>query len=114
MAYAADITTKEERGKTMGWIGAAISLGFMIGPGIGGFLSNVSMNFPFYFAGGAAIAAGIMSFLILPSVKPLGTEFTTKGDNLFKQMARSFKTSYFVLLIVVFVFSFGIANFNPL
>ena len=27
-------------------------------------------------------------------------------------MARSFKTSYFVLLIVVFVFSFGIANFQ--
>ncbi len=112
MAYAADITTREERGKTMGWIGAAISLGFMIGPGIGGLLSNVSMSFTFYFAGGATIAAGIMSFLILPSVKPLMSEFATKGENLFKQMARSFKTSYFVLLIVVFVFSFGIANFQ--
>ena len=27
-------------------------------------------------------------------------------------MVRSFKTSYFVLLIVVFVFSFGISNFQ--
>lgn len=112
MAYAADITTKQERGKAMGWIGAAISLGFMIGPGIGGFLSNVSLKFPFYFAGAAAIAAGILSFFILPSVKPVVSEFVTKADNLFKQMARSFKTSYFVLLIVVFVFSFGIANFQ--
>lgn len=112
MAYVADITTKAERGKAMGWIGAAISLGFMIGPGIGGFLSNVSLHFPFYFAGGATIVAAILSLFILPSVKPEIKESTTNNDNLFKQMARSFKTSYFVLLLVVFVFSFGIANFQ--
>ena len=112
MAYVADITTKEERGKAMGWIGAAISLGFMIGPGIGGFLSNVSLHFPFYFAGGATIVAAIMSFLILPYVKPVVQELNSKGDNLFKQMVLSFKTSYFVLLLVVFVFSFGISNFQ--
>ena len=112
MAYVADITTKEERGKAMGWIGAAISLGFMIGPGIGGFLSNVSLHFPFYFAGGATIVAAIMSFLILPSVKPVVQALASKGDNLFKQMVLSLKTSYFVLLLVVFVFSFGISNFQ--
>ena len=112
MAYVADITTKGERGKAMGWIGAAISLGFMIGPGIGGFLSNVSLHFPFYFAGGATIVAAIMSFFILPSVKPVVQALASKGDNLFKQMVRSFKTSYFVLLLVVFVFSFGISNFQ--
>lgn len=111
MAYAADITTNKERGKAMGWLGAAISLGFMIGPGIGGFLSNVNLRFPFYFAGSTTIAAGILSFLILPAIKPVIGELI-KGDNLFKQIARSFKTSYFVLLIVVFVFSFGIANFQ--
>ena len=112
MAYVADITTKGERGKAMGWIGAAISLGFMIGPGIGGFLSNVSLHFPFYFAGGATIVAAIMSFLILPSVKPVVQALASKGDNLFKQMVLSLKTSYFVLLLVVFVFSFGISNFQ--
>jgi len=111
MAYVADLTTLKERGKAMGLIGAAISLGFMIGPGIGGFLSNVSLHFPFYFAGSATIIAGILSLIVLPSVKPV-IEGQVKGDNLFKQMARSFKTSYFVLLIVVFVFSFGIANFQ--
>ncbi|WP_042459984.1 MFS transporter [Neobacillus dielmonensis] len=111
MAYAADITTVQERGKAMGWIGAAISLGFMIGPGIGGFLSNVSLHFPFYFGGSGAVLAGILSLVILPSIKPSVKE-QVKGDNLLKQMARSFKTSYFVLLIVVFVFSFGIANFQ--
>ena len=111
MAYAADLTSKEERGKAMGLLGAAISLGFMIGPGIGGLLSNVSLHFPFYFAGSTAILAGIISFMVLPSIKPVIKD-QPKQENLIQQMARSFKTSYFVLLVVVFVFSFGIANFQ--
>ncbi|MBK3495383.1 MFS transporter [Viridibacillus sp. YIM B01967] len=111
MAYVADITTNEERGKAMGQIGAAISLGFMIGPGIGGFLSNVSLHFPFYFAGSASIIAGVLSLILLPATTPV-IQNAVKGDNLFKQMSRSFHASYFVLLIVVFVFSFGISNFQ--
>ena len=111
MAYVADITTNKERGKAMGLIGAAISLGFMIGPAIGGFLSNISLQFPIYSAGSVTIIAGILSSIFLPSVKPAIQE-QVKGENLFKQMTRSFKTSYFVLLMVVFVFSFGISNFQ--
>ncbi|MBS4220400.1 MFS transporter [Bacillus sp. FJAT-49711] len=115
MAYTADITTNEERGKAMSWLGAAISLGFMIGPGIGGLLSNISLHFPFYFGGSATILAGILSLMILPSIRPVVKEQPKglpKGENIIQQMARSFKTSYFVFLIVVFVFSFGIANFQ--
>ncbi len=70
MAFVADVTTYEERGKGMGMLGAAMSLGFMIGPGIGGFLSHVSLHFPFYTAGAAAILASILSFFLLPSTKP--------------------------------------------
>ncbi|ETT85684.1 tetracycline resistance MFS efflux pump [Viridibacillus sp. FSL R5-0477] len=111
MAYVADITTIDERGKAMGLIGAAISLGFMIGPGIGGFLSNVSLHFPFYFAGSASIIAGVLSLILLPATTPI-IQNVVKGDNIFKQLTRSFHASYFVLLIVVFVFSFGISNFQ--
>ncbi|MFJ8261707.1 MFS transporter [Rummeliibacillus sp. NPDC094406] len=111
MAYTADITTLEERGKAMGLIGAAISFGFMIGPGIGGALSNISIHFPFIVAGSAAICAGIFSLLFLPNVKPTVVDKPT-GNNIIKEMIRSIKTPYFVLLIVVLVFSFGIANFQ--
>ncbi|HWI47975.1 MAG TPA: MFS transporter [Rummeliibacillus sp.] len=111
MAYTADITTLEERGKAMGLIGAAISFGFMIGPGIGGALSNVSIHFPFIVAGSAAICAGIFSLIFLPNVKATVVDKPT-GNNIIKEMIRSIKTPYFVLLIVVLVFSFGIANFQ--
>lgn len=111
MAFVADITTYEERGKGMGMIGAAMSLGFMIGPGIGGFLATVNLEFPFYLAGAVALIASILSAIYLPNVKR-STVNTAPRENLVKQLARSVKTSYFVFLIVVFTFSFGIANFQ--
>ncbi|GEK32185.1 tetracycline resistance MFS efflux pump [Kurthia zopfii] len=114
MAYVADITTGKQRGKAMGQIGASISLGFMIGPGIGGLLSNVNLHFPFYAAGGAAIFAAILTLFFLPATKPVLKD-KAKGigsGNVIKDMRTSFKTPYFVLLLVVFIFTFGIANFQ--
>ncbi|KGR73732.1 MFS transporter [Ureibacillus sinduriensis] len=114
MAYVADITTVEERGKGMGLIGAAISLGFMIGPGLGGFLANVNLHFPFFLAGFVSLAAALLSFIILPNVQPQVDETVKNAprENLINQLIRSVKTPYFVILIVVFTFSFGISNFQ--
>lgn len=117
MAYVADITTIEERGKGMGLIGAAISFGFMIGPAIGGFLAEVNLHFPFYFGGVVALIAAIISLIILPNVKQVqhfenSPQNTMQRENLLKQLLRSVHTAYFVMLIVVFVFSFGIANYQ--
>ncbi|PWI27035.1 MFS transporter [Kurthia sibirica] len=113
MAYVADITTGKERGKAMGLIGAAISFGFMIGPGIGGLLSNVNMHFPFFAAGGAAIVAAILTVFLLPATKPVLVQEKGIGSgNIIRDMKTSFSTSYFVLLVVVFIFTFGIANFQ--
>lgn len=110
MAYVADITSYEDRGKGMGMLGAAMSLGFMIGPGFGGFLAKVNLTFPFYLASAISAIAAIITIIMLPSVKPAPSQ--TKRENLAKQLAKSMKTNYFVLLIIIFVFSFGIANFQ--
>ncbi|WP_413365127.1 MFS transporter [Lysinibacillus sp. 3P01SB] len=114
MAYVADITTVEQRGKGMGMLGAAMSLGFTIGPGLGGALSGINLHFPFYVAGSAALIAAILSWLILPNIKNAVDTAAARPprENLVKQMVKSTKTSYFVFLIVVFTFSFGISNFQ--
>nr|WP_231563820.1 MFS transporter [Anoxybacillus sp. KU2-6(11)] len=44
MAYVADVTTEENRGKGMGIIGAAVGLGFIFGPAIGGVFSKASLT----------------------------------------------------------------------
>lgn len=111
MAFVADITTYEERGKGMGMIGAAMSLGFMVGPGFGGFLASVNLTFPFYLAGVLALLAAVFSAIYLPNVHTQPAQ-TAPRENLLKQLSRSVKTSYFIFLIVVFTFSFGIANFQ--
>lgn len=47
-AYVADITTVQERSKAMGYVSAAISTGFIIGPGIGGFIAEYGVRLPFF------------------------------------------------------------------
>ncbi|MER2027731.1 MAG: MFS transporter [Solibacillus sp.] len=111
MAFVADITTYEERGKGMGMIGAAMSLGFMVGPGVGGFLSEVNLTFPFFLAGAVAYMAAIMSAIYLPNIKNI-RETIAPREKLAMQMVKSVKTSYFIFLIIVFTFSFGISNFQ--
>ncbi len=61
-AYAADSTTKEERGGAMGKIGGAIGLGMVLGPGLGGMLASASLVTPFLIAAGFS---GLTFFIIL-------------------------------------------------
>jgi len=65
-AYIADVTTKENRAKGMGLIGAAFGLGFVFGPAIGGILSRWGINVPFMFAGGLALANVVLLYFTLP------------------------------------------------
>jgi len=114
MAFVADITTEEERGKGMGLLGASMSLGFMIGPAIGGFLAEVSLQFPFFIATAAALISATISMMVLPNTKPpiVKPGMERKRENLLRQMKRSTTMPYFIMLIVMFVFSFGLANFQ--
>ncbi len=65
-AYIADITTKEDRAKGMGLIGAAFGLGFILGPAIGGILSVWGIGVPFFFAAGLCFANSALLYFTLP------------------------------------------------
>ncbi len=65
-AYIADVTSPEERSKGMGLIGAAFGLGFIFGPAIGGLMSHVSAEAPFFFASGMAAANATALYFLLP------------------------------------------------
>ena len=73
----------------MGLLGASMSLGFMIGPAIGGFLAKVSLQFPFYIATAAALTAAVISIFALPNPTPRSADkpgSEKKRENLFKQI----------------------------
>ncbi len=65
-AYIADITTKEDRAKGLGLIGAAFGLGFVLGPAIGGILSQWGVAVPFFFAAGLCFANALLLYFTLP------------------------------------------------
>lgn len=65
MAYAADITSEEDRGKGMGVIGASIGLGFIFGPAIGGIFSKTDLQMPFYIAGTLSLLTFFLVMFIL-------------------------------------------------
>jgi len=44
-AYVADMTTDKERSRGMAWLGTAVSLGFVVGPALGGILSRRDLHF---------------------------------------------------------------------
>ena len=78
MAYVADITTSEERGKGMGLMGAAMGLGFILGPAIGGVMGSHDM--PFFVAGGLSILNFLFAFIMLPESLQRDLPDETIGD----------------------------------
>ena len=60
-AYIADSTTKAERAKGMGKIGAALGIGFILGPAMSGFLSP----YGFWTPGVAAVILSLINFLFV-------------------------------------------------
>lgn len=115
-AYAADITSVEERPKAMGYISAAISTGFIIGPGIGGFIAEYGIRLPFFIAAGIAFLACISSIFILkePLTKEQLAEISinTKKTSFIGDLKRSLNPLYFIAFFIVFVLAFGLSAYE--
>ena len=66
-AYIADTSSLHERTKRMGLLGAALSLGFIIGPFLGGIVSEkFGIGAPFLMTGILALVNTLLIFVILP------------------------------------------------
>lgn len=69
-AYIADITDIRDRAKGLGMIGAAFGLGFILGPGMGGLLSNWGYNVPAFAAAGLDLINLVAIYFWLPESLP--------------------------------------------
>src|SRR4051812_34571609 len=93
-AYIADVTTKEERAKGMGLLGAAFGLGFIFGPAIGGILSRWGIAVPFFFAAGLCFSNALLLYFTLPETVTADHPARTSaaGGRGLKQLLRSLRT----------------------
>ena len=110
-AYVADITTEKERLRYLGLLGAAAGVAFIMGPAIGGTLSQVfGFAVPSFLASGLALANLISAYFRLPEPSRSGFDlekttfsFAALRDILRKRLIILLLTAYF-LFFVAFVF----------
>lgn len=65
-AYIADVSSKEDKAKNFGLIGAAFGLGFIIGPVLGGLLGQYGPRVPFYAASVLCLVNFAFGYFLLP------------------------------------------------
>ena len=70
-AYIADVTPAQQRARSFGAVGAALGLGFVVGPLIGGVLGSIDSRLPFWSAAAAAALNWTCGVLMLPESLPL-------------------------------------------
>lgn len=114
MAFISDSTSEKDRGGGMGIIGAAMGIGMVLGPGLGGLLSGISLSTPFYLAAGLSLLAAVLAWLFLPESLSPGKHTVTseKGRPQLYSLLEAMKGSLKFLLILAFLTSFALTNFE--
>ncbi|ODG93568.1 MULTISPECIES: MFS transporter [Bacillaceae] len=111
-AFIADVTTVDTRAKALGYMSAAISTGFIVGPGVGGFIAEYGPRIPFFSAAGLAIFAGVLSITILPEPERNQESIEDKGQK--PGLKRIFAPMYFISFMVILISQFGLSAFESL
>lgn len=111
-AFIVDITTMETRPKALGYMSAAISTGFIIGPGIGGFLAEIGTRVPFYSAGVLGVVAAILSLLLLREPERQEMQADESEDAGKSSLRKVFMPIFLIAFVVIFISSFGLAAFE--
>lgn len=116
-AYIADITTLEQRAKGTSLVSAAMSLGIVVGPGIGGFLADYGLKLPFLVSALVSLAAVLFSAALLKESDAViqlraANVKQEREESMAKKIARSTKMPYFIPLILTLVMSLGLLAYE--
>jgi DHA1 family multidrug resistance protein-like MFS transporter len=122
MAYVGDTTSEEDRGSGMGILGAAMALGLILGPAMGGALAGDSLSRPFFIAAAMSLVALLLVLFLLPETRECGMWNAECGIYSARRTPHialplgGFKEALIgplgVLLFMVALFSFALSNFE--
>lgn len=114
-AYVADITTIDQRAKGNSLISAAMSLGIVVGPGVGGFLADFGLKTPLLVSAIVGAIAVVFSVIVLKESKE-SSEFTVPEDDspMLQKLAQSVRKPYFIPLVITLVMSFGLMAYESI
>jgi multidrug resistance protein len=111
-AYIADVTDAENRAKSFGIIGIAFGLGFLVGPGISGYLAQFGETLPIFAAAALSFTSIVCTYFLLPSVVSHPHPELEGGMSRWASMVESFKDKQLApLLWQFFAFTFAFSTF---
>jgi DHA1 family multidrug resistance protein-like MFS transporter len=117
-AYIGDSTSEEDRGSGVGILGAAVGLGMILGPGLGGWLAAGSLSTPFFITAGLSLVTLLLIGLFLPESLPAEarqhSRIEVKPSTQIRQLLQALQSSIGILLFMAFLVSFGLTNFQAI
>lgn len=108
----ADISPGKDKAKNFGYMSAIINSGFILGPGLGGFLAEFSHRLPFFVAGGSGCLALGLSVILIKNPKNETQDGFTKYQ---PELLSKINWKVFITPIVLtLVLAFGLSAFETL
>jgi DHA1 family multidrug resistance protein-like MFS transporter len=115
MAFMGDSTAEQDRGGGMGIVGAAMGVGMVLGPGIGGMMGSKSMQAPFFLSAALSFVAMTLIWLFLPESLPAEKRTQAvqgfRGPQLSAMWNALFGPIGF-LFVLAFMHNFAMSNFE--
>lgn len=120
-AVISDSTTPQERTKAFGYLGASFGIGFILGPLLGGALSEISLATPFLFSAALAGLGAILTYFFLEETNThIGENRQTKKILDFRKPFKSLRKPIigtamligFLMAIAQFSMIIGFQTFN--
>jgi hypothetical protein len=113
-AYIGDSTSGENRSGGMGILGAAMGLGMIFGPLLGGPLGKIALPLPFFAAAGFAIIAAFFAFIMLPESLTADKRVAPHGasQSRARELIGALRGPMAFLFVTAFLLAFALANFE--
>jgi len=111
MAYIADVSENKDRSKSMGLIGAAFGLGFVLGPALGGVVAHWGESLPALAASAICMANFIFAvFVLRESLPPEKRSLQVRKSRIKSILEKVRRPVAGPLLLAYFSYSFAMAN----
>ena len=114
MAIVGDTTEPENRSGGMGALGAAMGIGMILGPGMGGLLADISLSTPFFVAAAFSLVGVALVLFTMP--ESLAEENRVRDNKVrgpqFSVLWKALWGPIGFFLVLAFIVSFGLTNFE--
>jgi MFS family permease len=105
LAYIADVTEPQERGKVMGLLGAASGVGMIFGPSVAGILAMWGLTVPFFATALAAIAFGFAGWFLLKESRAVSVHRLQARIRIVDPLRTPLGVMFILTMLVAFLIS---------